>query len=321
MLRPGGYAFLNFAGNLKDNTILNNSLFHLISKAIPYNSEKYTPVTISLNQKEITNDPELAHFHNPESSEINEDIISYNKLWRKKPLSLSFKTKTTSADFLKKSPAYIFHHLIKCGGSSVNLVLQDWFNVEIDREETYGNRDNYKKYKINPYHLYSDICMTSHFQYEGVFLHQRYPDLIANKKEFRIFMFIRDPLKFRVSHYYYTKNEEWNKNFTLAQVIIESDNLISKLIPCNENNYKEVLDRYFFIGIVEKMQESFDILADLANKKRIVLPKENATQKDDQLKNLSPEFLAEFKSKNYLDYLIYDYCLEKYNKVLSDKKI
>lgn len=317
MLKPGGYVFLNFTGDLSGHNVLNNSLFNFITYNFDF--EKFEQISIPLSHDEIKNDAEVICFHKMGSSDPNEKLISYNKVWRKKPLKLGERTNTLPADSLKKSPAYIFHHLIKCGGTSLNLALLEWFKVEVDREETYGSMESYRKFKINPVHLYSDICLTSHYQYEGVFLHQRYPDLIERKDEFRLFIFIRDPLSFRVSHYYYTRNEEWNKNFTLAQVIMVSENWISTLIPCTEDNYKEVLDRYFFIGIVEKMQESFDILADLAKKKRIVLPRENSTQKDDQLKNLSPEIIAKFKKNNYLDYLIYEYCLEKFNKIVSNK--
>ena len=36
-----------------------------------------------------------------------------------------------------------------------------------------------------------------------------------------------------------------------------------------ENNYKEILNRYFFIGITERMQESVNKLAEIFNKRKI----------------------------------------------------
>ena len=230
-------------------------------------------------------------------------------------------TQSSNSDFLLKNPAYIFHHLIKSGGNSILSVIQKWFKMEIDREETYGDKSRFIKYKINHLNIFSDTCITSHFQYEGAFLHQRYPELIDKKEEIKIFIFIRDPLNFRISHYYYTLKDENNSDFTLEQILSCGENWISGLIPCNEFNYKEVMDKYFFIGITEKMQESFDLLADLAGKKRIKLPFANVSEKDDQVFELSKEFIDEFKKRNKLDYMIYEYCLKKFNKLLSESNL
>ncbi|MBL0109237.1 MAG: hypothetical protein IPP52_18665 [Ignavibacteria bacterium] len=157
-----------------------------------------------------------------------------------------------------------------------------------------GDINRFIKYKLNLLNLSSDTCIVSHFQYDGVFLHQRYPELVANKDEFKIFTFIREPLNFRASHYYYTKNDEWNTGYSLKQVISNDANLISKLITCNENNFREILDRYFFIGIVEKVQESFDKLAELVHKKNFRFQTDLKKMINSKL---SPEFIAEFKRK------------------------
>ncbi|MBK6770940.1 MAG: hypothetical protein IPG78_02105 [Ignavibacteria bacterium] len=315
MLKPSGYALINFSGKLIEPYVITNPFQLFTSKEIKPLTGKYTPLTKSINHSVILNDPDLFHFFNTANPNDKTSMISYNYLWRKNTPELFTITATKPNQYLKKSPAYIFHHLIKCGGTSLAQAIQNWFKIEVDRVELSGDINRFIKYKLNLLNLSSDTCIVSHFQYDGVFLHQRYPELVANKDEFKIFTFIREPLNFRASHYYYTKNDEWNTGYSLKQVISNDANLISKLIPCNENNFREILDRYFFIGIVEKMQESFDKLAELVHKKRIALPFSNRSEKDDQLSKLSPEFIAEFKKKNYLDYMIYDYCLEKFNKL------
>lgn len=314
MLKPSGYALINFSGKLIDPYVITNPFQLFVSKEVKPLTGKYTPLTKSVNHSVILNDPDLFHFFNLENPNDKTRMISYNYLWRKNTPELFTITSTKANQYLKESPAYIFHHLIKCGGTSLAEAIQNWFKIEVDRVELSGDINRFIKYKLNLLNLSSDTCIVSHFQYDGVFLHQRYPELVANKDEFKIFTFIREPLNFRASHYYYTKNDEWNTGYSLKQVISNDANLISKLIPCNENNFREILDRYFFIGIVEKMQESFDKLAELVHKKRIALPFSNRSEKDDQLSKLSPEFIAEFKKKNYLDYMIYDYCLERFNK-------
>ncbi|MBK9332321.1 MAG: hypothetical protein IPM96_07995 [Ignavibacteria bacterium] len=76
-----------------------------------------------------------------------------------------------------------------------------------------------------------------------------------------------------------------------------------------------MIDRYYFIGIVEKMQESFDKLAEMTGKEKVTLPFVNKSEKDIQVKNLSQEFIDSFKKTNELDYKIYNYCLEKFSKL------
>lgn len=316
MLKPGGYALFCFNGKLIREYVICNSFGRRINRTVQFRKGEFSSPSFFMDHNKIINDPDLLDFENTGKTDKDVRIISYNYLWNKKPIQLPESALTVYGNNLKKYPAYIFHHLIKCGGSSLLKVLYNWFNIEVDRLETYGDKESFVKYKINSPILFSDTCITSHFQFEGVFLHQRYPELIAKKDEFRVFFFIRDPLKFRISHYYYSKNEPGFKGFSLKQIISYDKNWISGLLPCDENNYKEVLDRYFFIGIVEKMQTSFDILADLTNKKRMTLPFENVSEKDDQLNEITPEIIEEFKKRNSLDYMVYDYCLEKFNKTL-----
>ncbi|MFZ1320185.1 MAG: hypothetical protein WAT71_01380 [Ignavibacteria bacterium] len=117
-----------------------------------------------------------------------------------------------------------------------------------------------------------------------------------------------------ISLYYYGRSNI-KKTTSLIDYINGHKNILANFFPCDENNYKEVLDKYFFIGIVEKMQESFDKLADLTGKTRINLPMLNLSKKDDQAAELSPEFVKMFKEYNSLDYKIYDYCVEKFYKI------
>ena len=206
---------------------------------------------------------------------------------------------------------------MKCGGTSVKEVLHNWFNVEYDYFEDHNNLNEFMKYKLNTDLLSGDTCIAGHFQFEGIYIHQRYLRALENKSKFRLFSFIRDPLDFRASLYYYAKARNSNfKNYKLSDVILNNQNLLSTLFPCDESNYKNVLDRYYFIGFVEKMQESLDKFADLINKKRQRLPLANKSEKDSQLENLSPEVLGKFKDRNKLDYQIYEYCLEKFYKMM-----
>ena len=100
----------------------------------------------------------------------------------------------------------------------------------------------------------------------------------------------------------------------LEEHIMEETNFIAGVLDCTEENYKEVLERYFFIGITEHIQLSLDKLAVLLNKRKVKLPVLNRSQRDSQISSLPPGMINRFKEANELDYRIYNYCLEKFKE-------
>jgi len=327
LLKPGGFIFFLFDGfNTDDSLFIHNAYFNILN----LKSDDLKNVSWYIDYDTIKKDHEQLKYKKDSASGgymiskervfIKEGFISsYNLLLRKYPLQLNKVTKSKVSDFRKKTPAYIYHHLMKCGGTSVTMALQDWFKLELDHIDVGSHKielNHYLKFKLNLEVINSDSCIVSHFHFDGTFLHQRYPEVLNPNNNFRIFTFVREPLALRVSLYYFERKRGGFKNLTLKSYIKSSGtNFLAKLFPCDESNYKEVLDRYFFIGITEKMQESIDKLGKLINGKKIVVPMVNTSQKDKQLEELGPEYIDNFKEKNKLEYLIYDYCLEKFNKI------
>ena len=321
ILKAGGYSLHCIPGAVYGIHFIYHKIlnyFYNNSAPLYYNVEQLNRLP---NLKKILEDSDLHYkYEEYKRSEENgmekyQNLVSFNILWRKNIHELQERTVSKPYIFFKKQHSYVFHHLMKCGGTSVKEILQEWFNTEYDYIEASENLNAFLKYKLNTGNLNADNCIVGHFQFEGIHLNQRYPEVFDNPDKYRIFTFVRDPLQFRASLYYYTRKNEIIKDYKLPEIIMNTPNLISRVFPCDEDNYKDVLDKYFFIGIVEKMQESFDKLADLINKKRLKLPYANISEKDDQLANLSAEFITKFKEKNKLDYMIYDYCLEKFNKL------
>ena len=121
-----------------------------------------------------------------------------------------------------------------------------------------------------------------------------------------MFTFLRHPLELHISLYYFDiRKQRISADTPMEQRLLLRQNFISRLIRCDESNYQEVLQRYFFIGIVEKYQESFDQLILIIGQPSIKLKIYNETQR--QQYNLSRDFIAEFKARNSLDYKIYNY--------------
>ncbi|MEO8446476.1 MAG: hypothetical protein ABI528_03225 [bacterium] len=220
------------------------------------------------------------------------------------------QTFSRPSDYINKNPAYIFHHLMKCGGTSLSHLLSKWFGMIYDH---ITGPEDLEVYKNSPYdlaNLSSDQCLTGHFAYEGTYLHQRYPEVISRSTNYRSIIFVRDPLSFFLSLYYYSKkNGRMDKS--LKDFYKDNQNLIAYFIPCEENNYREVLDSYFFIGVVERMNYSVLKLSQLINKRYFPPPFLNKSEKDQQYSLITPSFKKEFIKKNELDYKIYNYCLDK----------
>ena len=211
----------------------------------------------------------------------------------------------TGSFFNQKGVCCIFHHIPKCGGTSVLSALKKWFTVI--REYRDGDAyPNLLKLEI----LTSEHCICGHYELDGYYLHQRYPE-IFNKREHRVFTFVRDPLELKVSLHYYEKRRGTVNGRSLDETLLTRKNFLSARFPCTEDNYREVIDRYFFVGITEHAQESMDDLAYLLGKRRIQLGHENQSKRDSCYENLSPALIEKFKNENKLDYLIYNYCCKR----------
>lgn len=264
--------------------------------------------------------------------------LSYNIIWQKeKPrfdLSVEFalknykkrlpiKTQTNKSDYLKNYPIFVFHHLIKCGGTSVFNALDKWFQIESDYKPAgtsdqsilFNNINMYNKYKLNTENFNPETCLVAHFDTDGYHLHQRYPEVINKKDRYKIFTFVREPLDLAISLYYYKySSSEYIRKTPLRKFLSYHYNLLSIQFPCNETNYMEVLDKYFFIGLVEDLQESLDKLGNLIGKKSVNVPVINKSVKDSQIEEILKDsnFIVEYKKRNKIDYLVYEYCKEKY---------
>lgn len=314
MLSPFGKVFFSFTKYFFKRIFKKNEIIRYFF----INTDKFNRFVnykTMFADEDLFSDTKSGFNFNQKNQSVDITRICYNLLWDYKP-RLPTITSSSATDSLKTNPAFIFHHLMKCGGTSVVITLYNWFNVIFEHTEApnglYKDMNDYHRYKLNLDYIVSDTCIVGHFQHDGYFLSQRYSEAFRRPDEFKIFTFVREPLALVISLYYYSRE---SIVCSLENYINGHKNFLANLFPCNENNYKEVLDKYFFIGVVEKMQESFDKLADLSGKVRIKLPYVNKSKKDDQISNLSLEFIQNFKRHNKLDYLIYDYCLEKLSKI------
>ncbi len=229
--------------------------------------------------------------------------------------------------FGKKWPVYLYHHIPKCGGETVAELLRKWFLVFRDDKPS-GFRGILPFITIR--RLRSYCCVHGHFHLDGYRLWERYPFVYGNN-EYRIISFVRHPFNTIVSKYYYgIKTGEINtedvslKQFVMSEYDINdlycmyprrdkrfidhmfgNRNYLANKLGCDIHNYKERLDSYFFIGILEHLNFSFQELAKRIGKSFVATNvHRNRSKYDKQYEDVSE---SEFRKRNELDYLIYDY--------------
>lgn len=235
------------------------------------------------------------------------EYINFN-LWRK----------ILQMIFFKNNHKYIFHHIPKTAGTSFKKILNKWFIVKEDYRDLNKSDDISKKKKYNLSKFRSNHCLAGHFASNGIYLYQRYPEIFSSQK-YRIISFIREPLDLIISLYYYEKMVGRGSKLQLKDYIFIRQNYLANRFPCNQDNYMDVLDKYFFIGITERMEESVTLLSKKLGKDNIKMDSLNSSKKDLQKNDITKEVKQKFQEINKLDYLIYQYCNDKLDRLILNE--
>ena len=89
---------------------------------------------------------------------------------------------------------------------------------------------------------------------------------------------------------------------------------MAKVLNVTSENYKTILDRYDFIGIFEKYDESLLRLSYMLDNDYLTKKHINIAERNNLISTIRKEDLAMFKQRNQLDFEIYNYCFDRFGK-------
>ena len=213
-------------------------------------------------------------------------------------------------------PVTVFHHIPKCGGTSLMAVLGRWFEV----------RRDYRQGWVQEFGPPLDLgaldgrhCLCGHFDAPGAGLDGRYPQVRASAR-YRVFTFVREPLALVLSLYRYEGLLGLRRDDVLERYLMEHAGFLAAALGATADTWRPVLDRYFFIGVLERFDESVNRLAHRLGKPRVALPRLNTTDpygRAPHIRRLSPQAIDGFRQASRIDYAIYQACVQRFHDALT----
>ena len=211
---------------------------------------------------------------------------------------------------------YVFHHIPKTAGQSCADIFGKFFNVIPDYHQG-TDAESLERYSLNKVELSklddSDL-LWGHYNIPGHYLYQRYP--LLDHFDARKIIFFRDPLATAISGIKYGVKMGWYETENAAKILMDRAGYFFKMLQCDVNNYRDVIDSYFFVGLVESIQESIDALARMLGEDSCSIGRKNSTDDMDDVL-LEPEVIDDFRSRNWLDFEIYEYAKMRANLIME----
>ena len=211
---------------------------------------------------------------------------------------------------------YVFHHMPKTGGTSVQAVLKTWFRIHRDYRKDW---DLKMPKPLDPAGLTTGDLLCGHFELPNARIADRYPEVFEDP-QWRVFSFVRDPLELSLSgHFFENARRAGEPGFvpkTLSQRLREDPSDYIAHFGFTPENWREVLDRYWFIGTAERLEESLQYVADELGKPMPDLPRLNVTPRSEEP---DPADVDAFARRHAFDYEVYNEIRARLDRRLRER--
>jgi len=216
-------------------------------------------------------------------------------------------------------------HIPKCAGTSFTDILKAWFGKKLKFHYVNEKRRKPpKKHKLDKGWInkkpINGLCIHGHFNRErGFGALDYYPEAD------QFITMLRDPFDIHISHYRYLKTLKGkayrdgqthkiasDEKYDIHEYLKRSGSYFLTQFPIKltYDNYKEYFEKNFvYIGIVEDMQTSIDMLASKLGFDSVKVPVRNVSKHHEVIPAGARE---EFIANNPLEYEIYNYALKHY---------
>lgn len=213
---------------------------------------------------------------------------------------------------------YLFHHIPKTAGSSCVQAFRKLLKVIPDyhKSTTPADLTNYSECKKDLAALCSSDMLWGHYNIPGHYLYQRYPSLDNYKP--RKIIFFRDPTETALSGIRYgIKRGVFNVSDTKT-LLRSRVGYFNKMLQCDRTNYKDVIDSYYFVGISDDLQMSFNSFINKACLDGQVIIERLNSSDGINVGTLTCDDILEFKERNILDCEIFAYARLRANRLIQD---
>lgn len=213
-------------------------------------------------------------------------------------------------------PRYLFHHMVKTGGTSVRHLFHDWFDVTEDYRDWWVE---HMAPALDLSQVSPGQMLAGHFGHDGHPLATRYPAL-ATDPNWRRITFVRDPFEQALSWYNFEKQNSETPGFEPLPIDTFFETYEGKYLEhfeCDATNWKDVVDSYFFVGTYERLQTCVDHLALVLDRPEQALAPHNVTGTKERP---SPGAVRTFVERMQIEFEIYRYIDAQLSKRLSNNK-
>lgn len=211
----------------------------------------------------------------------------------------------------------LFHHLPKCGGTSMVETLRKWGTVVAMYRRGWTNTPP----PAPPLSTLEDgSVLVGHFELPGHHWTDIYPEALTNPRV-RVMTFLRDPLRLQASLFRYERKNGVSQAATFDEHLTLRPNYMASLLHADDSNWQSILDRYWFIGVTEHAQQAFDVLGASLGKPPVEVVRTNETEvtEGDDAGLLPEETVRRFREANALDYKIYEEGIRRFEAFRPSK--